>query len=403
MSDKTASNVTRRKFLRTGALVAGAATAGTIAMPQVSRAQTVTWKYQSTWPTKDIFHEFAVDYAKKVNDMSGGRLKLDVLAAGAVVPAFQLQDAVHSGILDGGHGVTAYWYGKNKVASLFGTPPSFGWDAHSLLGWFYYGGGEALYNELINNILKLNVVGLLYYPMPTQPLGWFKKEIKNGDDFKGMKYRTVGLSADLFKEMGAAVTILSGGEIVPALDRGLLDAAEFNNPSSDILLGFPDVAKFFMVGSHHQQQEFFELSFNKAKYDALPGEIKAILRYAAFAATADQFAMAHDRYSKDLEAIRARGVQRHQDARGRSAGAARRLEQGDRGQQGPILRQGPRFAEGVGQARFALLPHQQPHDCGPAEGLQALLRLIAASLAAVDVSHGGMPVLSGSGGPTTHA
>jgi len=307
MSEK-ASPVTRRKFLKTGALAAGAATVGTIAMPQVSRAQTVTWKYQSTWPTKDIFHEFAVDYAKKVNDMSGGRLKLDVLAAGAVVPAFQLQDAVHSGVLDGGHGVTAYWYGKNKVASLFGTPPSFGWDAHSMLGWFYYGGGEALYNELINNILKLNVVGLLYYPMPTQPLGWFKKEIKSGDDFKGMKYRTVGLSADLFKEMGAAVTILPGGEIVPALDRGLLDAAEFNNPSSDILLGFPDVAKYFMVGSHHQQQESFELSFNKGKYDALPTELKAILRYAAFAATADQFALAHDRYSKDLEAIKARGV-----------------------------------------------------------------------------------------------
>ena len=209
---RTSKDSSRRKFL----LAAGATGAATIAMPQVSRAQTVTWKYQSTWPTKDIFHEFAVDYAKKVNDMSGGRLKLDVLAAGAVVPAFQLQDAVHSGVLDGGHGVTAYWYGKNKVASLFGTPPSMGWDAHSMLGWFYYGGGEQLYNELINDILKINTVGFLYYPMPTQPLGWFKKPSHVGDDFKNLKYRTVGLSADLFKEMGAAVTILSGGEIVPA-------------------------------------------------------------------------------------------------------------------------------------------------------------------------------------------
>jgi TRAP-type mannitol/chloroaromatic compound transport system substrate-binding protein len=305
---RESGSVTRRKFLKQGALAGGAVAAGTVAMPQVSRAQTVTWKYQSTWPTKDIFHEFAVDYAKKVNDMSGGRLKLDVLAAGAVVPAFQVQDAVHSGVLDGGHGVTVYWYGKNKAASLFGTPPSMGWDAHSLLAWFYYGGGEALYNELINDILKINAVGFLYYPMPCQPLGWFKKEMKTGDDFKGLKYRTVGLSADLFKEMGAAVTILPGGEIVPALDRGLIDAAEFNNPSSDLLLGFPDVSKFFMVRSHHQQMESFELSFNKAKFNALPAELKAILRYAAFAATADQFGMAHDRYSKDLEAIRARGV-----------------------------------------------------------------------------------------------
>src|SRR5215208_329807 len=295
----------RRKFL----LAAGATGAATLAMPQVSRAQTVTWKYQSTWPTKDIFHEDAVDYAKKVNEMSGGRLKLDVLAAGAVVPAFQMADAVHSGILEAGHGVCAYWYGKHKAYSLFGTPPSFGWDAQSMLAWFYAGGGEALYKELVNNILKLNLVGFLYFPMPTQPLGWFKREIKSGDDFKGMKYRTVGLSADVFKEMGAAVTILPGGEIVPAMDRGLLDAAEFNNPSSDILLGFPDVSKVFMVGSHHQQQESFELSFNKAKVDALPKELQQVLRYAAFAATADQFAMAHDRYSKDLEAIKARGVQ----------------------------------------------------------------------------------------------
>lgn len=297
-------STSRRKFL----LAAGAGAAATVAMPQVSRAQTVTWKYQSTWPTKDIFHEDAVDYAKKVNEMSGGRLKLDVLAAGAVVPAFQMQDAVHSGILDAGHGVCAYWYGKHKAFSLFGTPPSFGWDAHGLLGWFYWGGGEALYKELVNDVLKLNLVGFLYFPMPTQPLGWFKKEIKTPDDLKGIKYRTVGLSADLFKEMGAAVTILPGGEIVPAMDRGLLDAAEFNNPSSDILLGFPDVSKHYMLGSHHQQQESFEVIFNKAKFDALPDELKAILRYGAFAASTDQTGMAYDRYSKDLEAIKARGV-----------------------------------------------------------------------------------------------
>ena len=305
---KTESTVTRRKFLKAGAVAAGTAAVGTVAMPQVSRAQTVTWKFQSTWPTKDIFHEYAVDYAKKVNDMSGGRLKLDVLAAGAVVPAFQLQDAIHSGVLDGGHGVTAYWYGKNKAASLFGTPPSFGWDAHSQLAWFYYGGGEALYNELVNDILKINAVGFVYFPMPNQPLGWYKREIKSADDFKGMKFRTVGLSAALFKKMGAAVTILPGGEIVPAIDRGLIDGAEFNNPSSDLILGFPDVAKYFMLRSHHQFGECLEVSFNKAKFNALPSELKAIIRNAAFAATADQFALAHDRYSKDLEAIKARGV-----------------------------------------------------------------------------------------------
>ena len=273
----TSKAASRRKFL----LAAGATGAAAVAMPQVSRAQTVTWKYQSTWPTKDIFHEFAVDYAKKVNDMTGGRFKLDVLAAGAVVPAFQMADAVHSGILEAGHGVCAYWYGKNKAYSLFGTPPSFGWDAHSFLSWFYAGGGEALYKELVNDILKVNTVGFLYFPMPTQPLGWFKKEVKSPEDFKNLKYRTVGLSADLFREMGAAVTILSGGEIVPAIDRGLLDAAEFNNPSSDILLGFPDVSKFYMVQSNHQQCEQFEIIFNKAKFNAQPAEIQSITVFSA--------------------------------------------------------------------------------------------------------------------------
>jgi TRAP-type mannitol/chloroaromatic compound transport system substrate-binding protein len=306
-TNSTAKAVSRRRFLKGGA-VAATATAATVSFPQISRAQTVTWKYQSTWPTKDIFHEMAVDYANKVNEMSGGRLKLDVLAAGAVVPAFQMADAVHSGILDAGHGVCAYWYGKHKAYSLFGTPPSFGWDAHGFLAWFYRGGGEALYKELVNDILKLNLVGFLYFPMPTQPLGWFKKEVKTAEDLKGIKYRTVGLSADLFKELGAAVTIMPGGEIVPALDRGLLDAAEFNNPSSDILLGFPDVSKNFMVGSHHQQAEAFEVIFNKAKFDGLAAELKAILKYASFAATADQETLAYDRYSKDLEAIKARGV-----------------------------------------------------------------------------------------------
>jgi TRAP-type mannitol/chloroaromatic compound transport system substrate-binding protein len=294
----------RRHFLK----VAGLAGAGAIAMPQVSRAQTATWKFQSTWPTKDIFHEFAGDFAKRVNEMSGGRLKLDVLAAGAVVPAFQMQDAVAAGILDGGHGVSAYWYGKHKAFSLFGTPPAFGWDATNFLGWMNYGGGYDLYNELVGQTMKLNLVGFFSGPMPNQPLGWFKRELKTADDFKGLKFRTVGLAADLMREMGAAVTILAGGEIVPALERGVIDGAEFNNPSSDSILGFQDVAKVYMLQSYHQAAETFELIFNKTKFDALAPELKAIVKYAAESASSDMIWKALDRYSKDLDGLRARGV-----------------------------------------------------------------------------------------------
>ena len=301
----------RRQFLKGGA-TAVATGAATLAMPAVAKAQeAVVFKFQSTWPAKDIFHEFAVDFVTRVNDMGGGRLKIELLAAGAVAKALEVHDAVLAGTLDGGHGVTAYWYGKHKAYSLFGTPPAWGWRANQMIGWMKYGGGQELYDELVQQILGLNLVGFLTGPMPTQPLGWFKQQITDPEQLKGLKYRTVGLSADLFKEMGAAVTIMGGGEIVPAMDRGLLDAAEFNNPSSDKLLGFPDVSKDYMLQSYHQSAECFEIIFNKTKFDALSPDLQAIIRYAAEAASTDMSWKAMDRYSKDLEALRAAGVNVH--------------------------------------------------------------------------------------------
>jgi TRAP-type mannitol/chloroaromatic compound transport system substrate-binding protein len=301
----------RRQFLKTGATaVAGAAA---LSMPNVARAQDVTvFKFQSTWPSKDIFHEFASDYVTRVNDMTGGRLKLELLPAGAVAKAFEVQDAIIAGTLDGGHGVAAYWYGKHKAFSLFGTQPPWGLQANQVLGWIKYGGGQELYNELVQQVLGLDLVGFLTGPMPTQPLGWFKKPVEKPEDLSGLKYRTVGLSADLFKELGAAVTILGGGEIVPAMDRGLIEGAEFNNPSSDRLLGFPDVSKDYMLQSYHQMAEVFEITFNKTKFDALAPDLQAILKYATESASADMSWKAMDRYSKDLEAMKAeQGVKVH--------------------------------------------------------------------------------------------
>ncbi len=298
---------TRRKFLKaaTGVAASGAA----LGFPTIAKSQAPTvWRFQSTWPAKDIFHEYAQDYARRVNEMANGRLRLDVLPAGAVVGALQMQDAVSSGVLDGGHGVCAYWYGKNKAFSLFGTAPSFGWSANDLLGWFYYGDGEKMYNELVNDILKVNTVGWLTGPMPTQPLGWFKKPITDVSQLQKLKYRTVGLAADLMNELGASVTIMGGADIVPAMDRGVLDAAEFNNPSSDLALGFPDVSKVYMVQSFHQDMECFEIIFNKAKYNSLPKELQAILRYSVEAASADMSWKWQKRYPEDLVKIEKQGV-----------------------------------------------------------------------------------------------
>src|SRR5215831_18498909 len=218
---------TRRNFLK------GAAAASAVATPAVVSAQgVINMRWQSTWPSKDIFHEFAQDYARKVNDMTGGDLKIEVLPAGAVVPAFGLLDAVSKGTLDGGHGSLLYHYGKQTALALWGSGPAYAMDANMLLSWHKYGGGKELLAKLYAS-LGANVVSFPYGPMPTQPLGWYKKPVTKVDDFKGLKFRTVGISIDVFQGLGAAVNALPGGEIVSAMDRGLLDAAEFNNASSD--------------------------------------------------------------------------------------------------------------------------------------------------------------------------
>jgi len=286
---------TRRRFLKVAA--AGAAT--TVAAPGIVNAQgPVGMRFQSTWPAKDIFHEYALDYAKKVNDMTGGDLKIEVLPAGAVVPAFGLLDAVSKGTLDGGHGVLVYHYGKQTALALWGSGPGYAMDANMLLAWHRYGGGKELLAKLYTSI-GANVVSFPYGPMPTQPLGWFKNPVTKADDLKGVKFRTVGISIDVFTGLGAAVNALPGGEIVSAMDRGLLDAAEFNNASSDRVLGFPDVSKICMLQSYHQNAEQFEIIFNKTKYDALPEKMKAIIANAVDAASADMSWKAIDRYSKD--------------------------------------------------------------------------------------------------------
>src|SRR6185503_6008778 len=180
------------------------------------------------------------------------------------------------------------------------SSPAYGMDANTILSWHKYGGGKEMLDKIYKSI-GANVVSFPYGPMPTQPLGWYKKPVTKPDDFKGMKFRTVGISIDLFQGMGAAVNALPAGEIVPAMDRGLLDAAEFNNASSDRILGFPDVSKVCMLQSYHQNAEQLEVMFNKTKYDALPEKMRAIIAVATEAAGQEMAWKAIDRYSKDYE------------------------------------------------------------------------------------------------------
>ncbi len=291
----------RRRFLKGGALAATAA-AGTLAAPSVARAQQVTLKMQAAWGG-GIFLENAQSYVDRVHAMAGDSLKIDLLSVGSVVQTGQMQDAIHRGVLDAVHYVPAYWYSKSKTASLFGTGPCFGWSSQEVLGWIHYGGGQELFDELMGE-LGLNVVSFFNSPMPAQPLGWFKEQINDASQMDGLKYRTVGLAADVLLEMGMSVVQLPGGEIQPAMKSGLIDAAEFNNPTSDRDFGMQDVSKHYHLASFHQSQEFFEVSFNKDKFNSLSSEHQAILKHASEAESSNFYWHNTKRYAGDLTKLR---------------------------------------------------------------------------------------------------
>ncbi|NNU80862.1 TRAP transporter substrate-binding protein [Halovulum dunhuangense] len=299
---KSEKPLSRRSFLRTGAAVGGAA-AGTLAAPAVLAQAPLVVKMQTSWPASDIWMDFAREYTTRVEEMSGGRLQFDLLPAGAVVGAFQVMDAVNDGVLDAAHDVPVYWYGKNKAASLFGTGPVWGGSATTMLSWFYQGGGAELYRELTQDIMGLNVYGFMGFPMFAQPFGWFKGEVNTVADIQGFKYRTVGLAADLLQSMGMSVAQLPGGEIVPAMERGVIDAFEFNNPSSDLRFGAQDVAKNYYLSSYHQASESFEFLFNKDFFDDLEPDLQAILKYGVEAASTSNTATAMREYSSDLRRL----------------------------------------------------------------------------------------------------
>ncbi len=296
----TTRKVSRRKFLTGATAATGAATLG---FPMISRgAGNTVLKMQGSWGSGDMLEEYAKQYVDIVNDMGkASGLRIDYFSAGAVVKPFEVQDAVNKGVLDMGHLVAAYWYGKNRAASLFGTGPCWGWEGTQFLSWFYYGGGRQMYLDLIQKKLSLNIVGWYLMPMPAQPLGWFKKEPKTPGDLKNLKYRTVGLAANVMQEMGCKVTQLPGGEIIPAMEKGVIDAFEYNNPTSDRRFGAADVAKVYMLSSYHQANEALEIEINKTKWDALPKEHQAIIEHSVAAANSRNTWTAYEQYPKDLQ------------------------------------------------------------------------------------------------------
>ena len=274
-------------------------------------AANFNWKMQSTWTAGDFHQNDPKGVVERIEAMSGGRIKINLQAAGAIVPAFEVLDAVHKGILDVGHAWPGYWTGKHPAATLFGSVPGgpFGMNAEDYLGWMYLGGGNALYNELMQKELKMNVVVFPTYGETPEPLGWFKGPVKDVNAFRGLKFRAGGMSAEVFKAMGMSVVTLPGGEIVPALERGVIDAAEYSDPSSDMSVGFPDVRKFYHMPSVHQPTGIMELIIAKKHWDALPADLKAIVENASQAMALHFTLMMIDQNSKDLKTlVEKRGV-----------------------------------------------------------------------------------------------
>ena len=186
------------------------------------------------------------------------------MAAGQIVPAFEILDATHKKVLDGGHGVAYYWVGKNKAATLFSATPAgpFGMDHFDFLGWLQEGGGQALYDEFYRDVLKLNVIGMPIGGSSPQAFGWFKRPIKDLADFKGMKCRQTGIVAEIYQKMGMQTVNMPGGEIVPSAQRGVIDCAEWVGGIEDLRLGLHQVYKYHYTPGLHENNTIGELTFN---------------------------------------------------------------------------------------------------------------------------------------------
>lgn len=287
----------RRKF------IAAAGTAA-LAFPAISRGQTgaTSMRFQSAWPEKDSFFEYGLEFAKTVNDMTGGDLRIEMLPVNAVVPPSGLLDVVSKGGLDGCHATLTDHYNKNTAFALWGSGPAYGLDANMLLAWHRSGGGKELLDKIYSSI-GATVVSFLYAPQFTPALGWFKNPITKIEDFKGVKYRTTGISIDVFNAMGAEATALPAGDVVAAIENGKLDAAQSDNMSSDRKLGLAGVSKVCMLQSYHRSAEQLEILFNKSRYEALPARLRAVITGAVDAASQTAAWKAIDINSHDFGAL----------------------------------------------------------------------------------------------------
>jgi TRAP-type mannitol/chloroaromatic compound transport system substrate-binding protein len=264
------------------ASLTAAALAGLAAPATAQQQPSRTLKMQSSWPASLTIQDSFRMFAERVDKLTGGALKIDALAAGQVVPPFEVLDATHKKVIDGAHTVSYYWVGKNKAATLFASTPAgpFGMDHMDFLGWVYEAGGLELWWEFYQQELKLNVIAFPILPASPQAFGWFKRPIKNLADFKGMKCRQTGIVAEIFQRMGMTTVNMPGGEIVPAAQRGVIDCAEWVGGVEDLRLGLPQVWKYHYTPGMHEPSVVGELLINSEVWQSLPAQQQEVIRSA---------------------------------------------------------------------------------------------------------------------------
>jgi TRAP-type mannitol/chloroaromatic compound transport system substrate-binding protein len=283
--------------------------AGSYSAPTPATAQApIRWKVQSAWPPTSIVQDAAKLLVETIEKNSGGRLKMDLLPAGAIVPAFEIQDAVNRGVLDAGHTTPGYIIGKLQAFAPLTHGPLFGMDFIDYYGWYWEGGGHDLLNEAYQKNLKMNVVSFQVHPEGPQAMGWFKKEIRKFEDIKGMKYRIYGIGAETYAKLGISAVTIPGGEIVPALERGVIDGADWINCYDDKILGLDKVAKFHYAPGMHEPMTVGEFIINKAKYDALPADLKEIIKTSVQASYWNHFVRFQEKTAKACGELIAAGI-----------------------------------------------------------------------------------------------
>jgi TRAP-type mannitol/chloroaromatic compound transport system substrate-binding protein len=259
------------------------ALAAALAISSQALAQAKTLKMQSTWPASSSLQENFKFFGERVDKLTSGQLKVETMAAGQIVPPFEVLDATHKKVLDGAHAVSYYWVGKNRTTTLFASTPAgpFGMDHMDFLGWIYEGGGLQMYWDMYQKEMKLNVIAFPIMPSSPQAFGWFKRPIKNLADFKGMKCRQTGIVAEIFQKMGMTTVNMPGGEIIPSAQRGVIDCAEWVGGVEDLRLGFHNVWKYHYTPGMHENVTIGEVVFNMDVWKSLSVQHQEMIKSAA--------------------------------------------------------------------------------------------------------------------------